>query len=50
VKPGFFATAACLSFAEQFLSQIGSAPASATLQAVFGAVPTILGSTPGQMR
>ena len=29
------ATAACLSFAGQFLSQIGSAPVSATLQVVY---------------
>jgi hypothetical protein len=50
---GFFAgTAACLSFAGQFLSQIRSAPVSVTLQVVYlglfrlpGGVPTTLGFT-----
>jgi hypothetical protein len=39
-------TAACLPFAGQFLSQLGSAPVSATLQVVYlGLFPTTLGFT-----
>ena len=39
-------TAACLPFVGQFLSQLGSAPVSATLQVVYlGLFPTTLGFT-----
>jgi drug/metabolite transporter (DMT)-like permease len=39
-------TAACLPFAGQFLSQLGSAPVSATLQVIYlGLFPTTLGFT-----
>jgi drug/metabolite transporter (DMT)-like permease len=42
----FTGTAACLPFADQFLSQLGSAPVSATLQVVYlGLFPTTLGFT-----
>ena len=42
----FTGTAACLPFAGQFLSQLGSAPVSATLQVVYlGLFPTTLGFT-----
>jgi drug/metabolite transporter (DMT)-like permease len=42
----FTGTAACLPFAGQFLSQLGQAPASATLQVVYlGLFPTTLGFT-----
>jgi drug/metabolite transporter (DMT)-like permease len=40
----FVGTAACLPFAGQFVSQLGSAPVSATLQVVYlGLFPTTLG-------
>jgi hypothetical protein len=39
-------TAACLPFVSQFLSQLGSAPVSATLQVVYpGLFPTTLSFT-----
>jgi drug/metabolite transporter (DMT)-like permease len=42
----FTGTAACLPFAGQLLSQLGSAPVSATLQVVYlGLFPTTLGFT-----
>ena len=42
----FTGTAACLPFVGQFLSQLGSAPVSATLQVVYlGLFPTTLGFT-----
>ena len=42
----FTGTAACLAFGGQFVSQLGSAPVSATLQVVYlGLFPTTLGFT-----
>ena len=42
----FTGTAACFAFAGQFVSQLGSAPVSATLQVVYlGLFPTTLGFT-----
>jgi hypothetical protein len=46
----FTGTAACLPFTGQFLSQLGSAPVSTTMQVVYlGLCPTTLGTPDGRV-